>query len=110
MTTPDTNKPIPAPRALTPAELDRLVSYEDMPDDTKTEEQLLDELRLRGIHAEHHKHREAVIIRRMLPAETEAPRGLFTRVAEASRYTREYVSRIRHRKVPTMNYAPRAGA
>ncbi|UJV42955.1 hypothetical protein CVT30_26710 [Streptomyces sp. AMCC400023] len=77
-----------------------------MPYDAKTEEELLDELRLRGVLAEDNKYREAVIIRRMLPADGETPRGLFTKVAEASRYTREYVSRIRNGSVTSMNYAP----
>lgn len=106
MTTPNT---IPIPPPLSVDQRERLTRYEDTPDEAKSLEELLDELRLRGLRAERDKYREAALIRRMLPPE-EAPRGVFTKVAEASRYTREYVSRIRHWKVPTMNYTPRAGA
>lgn len=107
------NSPLIAvPPALTADERTRLTRYEDTPDDAKTMDELLDELRLRGIRAERDKYREAALIRRMLPKDKSqtTERGDFTKVANAARYTREYVARIRDGKVALMNYAEPADA
>ncbi|MFM9590743.1 hypothetical protein ACKI16_29575 [Streptomyces scabiei] len=104
-----TSTPIPTPRSLTNEERTLLARYEETPDSGKSREELIEELRLRGVRAEHDKYREAALIRRLLP-DKEGPRGHFTEVAAAARYTREYVGRIRDGKVPTMNYAAPTGA
>lgn len=105
MSTP--NRTPPAPPALTADERALLTRYEDTPDDAKSADELLDELRLRGLRAEHDKYRESVLIRHLLPSDKPAERGLFTRVTAAARYTREYVARIRDGKV--MVYGKTAG-
>lgn len=99
MNTPDT------PQPLTADERDRLATYEDTPDEDKTRDALIEELRLRSKREAHDKYRGHVLIRAALaPKEGEAlPHGTFTKVVDASPYKREYVARIRDGKVNPYN-------
>lgn len=85
------------PQPLTADERDRLAKYEELPDEQKTRDDLIEELRLRSKREAYDKYRGHVLIRAALATQDgeELPRGTFTRVVEASPYKREYVARIR---------------
>ena len=85
------------PQPLTPGEAARLAELEERADDTKTREDLIEELRLRSKREARDRFRGHVLIRAALAAADgeELPRGTFTRVVDASPYKREYVARIR---------------
>ncbi|WP_328638414.1 hypothetical protein [Streptomyces canus] len=91
-------KPQAKPRALTADERARLEQYETTPDQSKSEADLLDELKLRTLAEAWNKYRGVELIRRLLPEGAEVRRGLITEVTEASPYRREYVGRIREHK------------
>ncbi|MFJ4627138.1 hypothetical protein [Streptomyces sp. NPDC088847] len=89
------SKPQPKPTPLSAAERERLARYDATPDTTKTEDELLDQLRLNSREMEWRKYLTTTTIRSLLPRESEVRRGLITDVTEASPYKREYVGRIR---------------
>ncbi|MFD8509665.1 hypothetical protein ACFV27_00765 [Streptomyces antimycoticus] len=89
------SKPQPKPRPLTADERERLARHEDTPDSSKSEAELLDELRLRTRTDAWNRYRIAQTIRTLLPEGAEVRRGLVTDVTDASPYKREYVGRIR---------------
>ncbi|XVV35001.1 hypothetical protein ACQPXT_13535 [Streptomyces sp. CA-100214] len=89
------SKPQPKPRQLTADQRERLARFEDTPDSSKSEAELLEELHLRTLTDAWNRYRIAGNIRALLPEGAEVRRGLITDVTDASPYKREYVARIR---------------
>lgn len=93
---------LPVPVPLTPDERVRLEKLEARPDEDKTRDELLDELRLLTLRRAWDRYCAVKAIRDLLPpagSGRPVPRGLFTKVVDATPWTREYVARVRDGKV-----------